>query len=424
MTWYHLYLVMSLHDDRMCPGISFTFEVSASFETHSVCRAPSPIQTSGAAKRGTQHHRQVRMSPALYRRMQLCFSNSWLTRFMECNDAQIRDPFGRYTRTRTEVLGTPDLPIEYQLWMPIPASSDKQSCSNQGEPRMHNRHQDSQPRITLSPDRSRWRTHRWKIRRWHRRPRANRPIFPLLQYLWSYTCRWTHLQGPRGRTSCSAAFEAKPQPVWCNTAVNDPPEYDPPLHKATQSFELSDFLSLSLSGPKSGRRVERDTSGARVATAAPLSREPVPRLLHKGFRAKQGARHRRQASDSDFSSLISRAMLRRAAHTVPIMSIVYRCKQTGVAATAVPHHGDGSSHGWTAKRAYRRARQRASAAGGTWYKGRQMHRKGAANPRCTMGTICHTIPTPICLFPRATLGSCHPTGHSPLPRHQAITAGQ
>ena len=143
MTWYHLYLVMSLHDDRMCPGISFTFEVSASFETHSVCRAPSPIQTSGAAKRGTQHHRQVRMSPALYRRTQLCSSNSWLTRFMECNDAQFRDPFGRCTRKRTEVLGTPDLPIEYQLWMPIPACSDKQSCSNQGEARMHNRHQDS-----------------------------------------------------------------------------------------------------------------------------------------------------------------------------------------------------------------------------------------------------------------------------------------
>ena len=169
--------------------------------------------------------------------------------------------------------------------------------------------------------------------------------------------------------------------------MNDPPEYDPPLHKATQSFDLSDFLSLSLSGPKSGRRVERDTSGARVATAAPLSREPVPRLLHKGFRAKQGARHRRQASDSDFSSLISRAMLRRAAHTVPIMSIVCRCKQTGVAATAVPHHGDGSSHGWTAKRAYRRARQSASAAGGTWYKGKW-------HTAQTPGAIASTPTTP------------------------------
>ncbi|CAE7618280.1 unnamed protein product [Symbiodinium natans] len=140
--------------------------------------------------------------------------------------------------------------------------------------------------------------------------------------------------------------------------------------ETTLFLDLFDFHSLSLSGPKSGRRVKCDASGVRVATDAPLSREPVHRLQYERFRAKPGARHQLQASDSDFSTLFQRAMLRRAVSTLPVMGIVYRCQQMGVAATAVPQHGDGMTHGWTAKRAYRRARHRAGISGGTWYNGR------------------------------------------------------
>ena len=190
MTWYHLYLVMSIHDDRMHPGlpISIAFAVSTSFETCCECRAPSPIPPSGAAKQGNQHRKPVRMSPALCHRMRLCFSSSWLKTSIRRNDAQFGAPLGGRARQMREVPGAPDLPTVHPLSTLNPAHLDKQPCHTQGGPRMHNSSHDFQPRVAPSPDRSRWRTHRWKIRTRHRRPRASGTFLPLLVCFWSHTC--------------------------------------------------------------------------------------------------------------------------------------------------------------------------------------------------------------------------------------------
>ena len=172
MTWYHLYLVMSIHDDRMHPGLSIMFVASAYIESRCVCHASSPTPQSGAAGQGARHHKQVRMNPALCRRMQLCSSSSWLMTFRGRNDAQFRSLLGRHARQRPEVLGTPDLPLKHQLPTLISACTDKQSRTIQGEPRMH--HHDFKTPVTSSPDKSRWRTRRWKVRKWPRRSRTTR----------------------------------------------------------------------------------------------------------------------------------------------------------------------------------------------------------------------------------------------------------